>query len=290
MESNDRPEPTRTVLTKHHGLGNDFLIAIDPARPVAGAEAVAWCDRRTGIGADGLVVATPASGEDVRRWRMVLWNADGGRAEISGNGIRCLAQALAWHHGLDPSIEQRLTIDTDAGARELIIEPAEFGSSGGTAGRRSPAEATVRAAMGKALSGPEPSDRWLDAGVTVSAQWGVDIGNPHLVAVVDSLAGLDMAAIGPMIEAGHPAGLNVHLMVVADRSRIELLVWERGVGATQACGSGACAAAWAANNAGLVDSPVTVVMPGGSAKVDIDGDEVFLIGPTVRVGEVIIDG
>ena len=291
MESNDRPEPTRTVLTKHHGLGNDFLIAVDAARPLEGADAVAWCDRRTGIGADGLIVAVPASADQARRWRMELWNADGGRAEISGNGVRCLAQALAWHLGLDPSVEQRLTIDTDAGARELTIQAtAADPGRPGDPGRRPPAEAMVRVAMGKALQGPEPSDRWPDTGVEVSAQWGVDIGNPHLVAEVDSLEGLDMAAIGPTIEAEYASGLNVHLMTVTDRSRIELLVWERGAGVTLACGSGACAAAWAAHNAGLVDSPVTVAMPGGSAQVDLDGDEVFLTGPTVRVAEVIVDG
>lgn len=288
MKTTDRE---RHVLTKHHGLGNDFLIALmpesfdDPAastRPPAAEEARAWCDRRTGIGADGLIVAAPESGGDGRRWRMVLWNADGGRAEISGNGIRCLAQAIADRLDLDRSVDQSLTVETDAGTRPLTVKAATAGQPDN--------QDMVRVGMGKALPGPESSRRWSEVDVDISSQVGVDIGNPHLVGFVDSVESVDMAQIGPVIEADYSAGLNVHLVAVEDRSRIVLRVWERGAGVTRACGSGACAAAWAAHNAGLVDLPVTVEMPGGSAQVELSDDEVFLIGPAVNVAEVIVRG
>ncbi len=290
--SNDRID--RIVLTKHHGLGNDFLIAVDPARsggrlPTA-EDAKAWCDRHIGIGADGLILATPepAAGSSDQgsgsRWRMVLWNADGGRAEISGNGIRCLGQAIAGHLDLDRSVDQDLIIETDAGARVLTIKADD------TDGDASTRTAMVRAGMGKAVAGPAASTRWSEVGVEPTAQTGVDIGNPHLVAFVPAIGDADMAFIGPVIEGDYPSGLNVHLVEVIAGGHIALRVWERGAGVTQACGSGACAAAWAASNAGLVTSPVTVDMPGGSATVELTDDEIFLIGPAVQVAEVIVGG
>lgn len=284
-------EPNRTVLSKHHGLGNDFLIAVDPATPPGSAEARRWCDRHVGVGADGLLVATPGDPEvaGVRRhWRMVLWNADGSRAEISGNGIRCLGQAIAGAEGLDPSTDQELVIETDAGTRTLRIRAGEVPAEG-----YQPTTVQVQAGMGKAVEGPQASDRWAEVGVPVTGQRGVDIGNPHLVAYVDgaeTLSRFDMAALGPVIEADYPGGCNVHLVAVVGPDRLSLKVWERGAGVTQACGSGACAAAWAANAAGLVGDEVTVDMPGGSAVVTITPDEILLTGPAVRVADVIIDG
>jgi diaminopimelate epimerase len=291
----DGPTPIR--LTKHHGLGNDFLVAIDPPRPLGGDDARRWCDRRLGIGADGLIegVELPAAtdpADDGRSpttsWRMSLWNSDGSRAEISGNGIRCLGQAVADHLKLDRSVDHDLIIETDAGTRPLTVLARAASSVASTEDR-------VRVGMGKAVPGPALSDR-LDevassAEVVVRSQIGVDIGNPHLVAFVESLGSADMAAVGPAIEADYPGGVNVHLVEVADANRLGLRVWERGAGVTQACGSGASAAAWAGVEAGLVSSPVTVDMPGGSATVEVEpGDQIFLIGPAVRVGEVIIDG
>ncbi len=280
------------ALTKHHGLGNDFLVAVDPSRPLDGADATRWCDRREGIGADGLIqavpIVSPADGERrPLRYRMTLWNSDGGRAEISGNGLRCLAQALAERLGHDGGDDLTLTIETDAGTREAIVLARPVDAA--------PGEDQVRVGMGKAVDGPGPSDRWAGLGVEVVDQVGVDVGNPHLVGFVDSttpVGGFDMAAIGPPIEGDHPGGLNVHVVRVVDRGRIEMVIWERGAGVTRACGSGACAAAFAADRAGLVDgrSGVDVVMPGGAARVEVFDDEVVLTGPAVRVAEVRVDG
>lgn len=300
-------------LTKHHGLGNDFLIAVDPARPLGQAEAVAWCDRSTGLGADGLIIATPVADADtdadadvlssdsspVRNWRMILWNADGSRAEISGNGIRCLGQAIAEHQRLESGTDQELFIETDAGARPLTIKAA--GCVDPQVGQKADADAEgaktagadtvmVRVGMGKAVDGPAASTRWSEVGVSVKEQRGVDVGNPHLVGFVDRLGSADMAVIGPVIEADYPAGVNVHLVSVVDEQNLKLRVWERGAGVTQACGSGAVAAAWAANAAGFAGERIKVEMPGGSAEVELTSDEIFLIGPAVRVAAVIIDG
>ncbi|MEM9563446.1 MAG: diaminopimelate epimerase [Actinomycetota bacterium] len=287
--------PAWLRLTKHHGLGNDFLVVIDPWRPVDGDDAVRWCDRRTGVGADGLIQAVPIGGPGrldaaeppTTNWRMTLWNSDGGRAEISGNGLRCLAQALAERLGHDGADDLALAIETDAGPREAIVLARSADAV--------PGEDRVRVGMGKAVDGPGPSDRWGGLGVEVLDQVGVDVGNPHLVGFVDPatpIDGFDMAAIGPPVEADHPGGLNVHVVRVVGRRRIEMAIWERGAGVTQACGSGACAAAWAANRAGLVDGAagVEVVMPGGAAIVEVLDDEVVLTGPAVRVAEVRVDG
>lgn len=269
------------LLTKHHGLGNDFLIAIEPARPLGPDDAVVWCDRREGIGADGLIQATP-SGQP-GRWRMTLWNSDGGRAEISGNGLRCLAQALAAHADHDRTTDLALVIDTDAGTRNAVVLAHSSDDAAGSD--------RVTVGMGKAVEGPAPSDRWAELGVAVTNQLGVDVGNPHLVGFVDDLDGYDMATIGPVVEADHPGGLNVHLVTVASRDRLEMIIWERGAGVTMACGSGACAAAWTAVRAGLVDPDgVEVVMPGGAARVTVTDDEVVLTGPAVRIGGVRLDG
>lgn len=282
------------TLTKHHGLGNDFLVALDPPRPLDGGDAQRWCHRREGIGADGLIQALPVETDPAdagqgphrrpTRWRMTLWNSDGGRAAISGNGLRCLAQALADRLEHDRTTALELTVETDAGDRQAVVQARSSDSAEPTDTDQ------VRVSMGTAVEGPAPSSRWSEAGVEVSDQLGVDIGNPHLVGFVSDLDALDMAVIGPIIEADHPDGLNVHLVRVIDRGSLEMVIWERGAGVTMACGSGACAAAWTAHRAGLVDAEVVVDMPGGSAQVEVGADEVILTGPAVRVGEVRLDG
>ena len=270
-------------LTKHHGLGNDFLVALNPSRELGSAEAKQWCDRRTGIGADGLIVATAAgtvTDSDSTNWTMVLWNADGGRAEISGNGIRCLGQAIGRHLVGEGEIgsDIELSIQTDAGPRKLRLFP-----TGDVTWQ-------VRAEMGSVSPGQAPSLDWVDAGLNPEHQQCVDVGNPHIVAVVDSAQfdNADMAVVGPIIEAGYPGGINVHVVNITSHRSLDLKVWERGVGVTQACGSGACAAAWAAHHHGLVGSEITVGMPGGSASVELTDDQVYLIGPATFVGSIRI--
>lgn len=262
------------VLTKHEGLGNDFLVAVEPARPLTADDARAWCDRHRGVGADGLISLTDvvAGFDGPGRAVMVLWNADGSRAEISGNGIRCVAQALAMHAGLTGSAA--FEVQTDAGLRRLDLDQTD-----------DPSTVNVRVDMGSAGGGVADSTAWADLGVELIRQQGVDFGNPHLVALVDDPQRYDIGVVGPTVEAAYPNGMNVHLVKVIDRHSVAMKVWERGSGITEACGSGACAVGFATVNWGLVDSPVTVNMPGGAVVVEV-GDTVHLTGPARFIARV----
>lgn len=264
------------MLTKHHGLGNDFLIAVDPDQALGPEQAIRWCDRRRGMGADGLIAAVPRP-ESPLAWTMHLWNADGSRAELSGNGLRCLGQAILLQH---PSSSDTVTYDihTDAGLRTVEV------TSDGTSHTD-----LVTVDMGQPRIGPPAWSRWPDLGVNVVSQIGVDLGNPHLVCRVEDPSVIDLAKIGPVVESDYPKGLNIEFIATRSRTEIELVVWERGVGITQACGSGACAGAWAAGHWGLVDVPVAVTMPGGSASVRAERDRLLLTGPATFVAVVELE-
>ncbi len=258
----------RTVtLSKHHGLGNDFLVwlALSPDSAPEPARlpdlAAAWCDRRHGVGADGLVVGYLA--DDVDRV-MVLHNADGSRAEMSGNGIRCLAQAEARHRLLDTA---DLIIATDSGKRACTVLP-------GT----EPTTVTVRVDMGAATCAPA-SDR-VAAAVPPAVQAAeVDMGNPHLV-LLEGAEPLDLEALG---RAWPDRNVEVVRSVAADV--ITMDVWERGVGRTEACGTGACAAAVAVAAWDLAGEKVTVRMPGGDLEIVL-GDTVTLAGPATHIADL----
>jgi diaminopimelate epimerase len=263
-------------LTKHHGLSNDFLVVLDEvngrAVPIDAELARRLCDRRTGIGADGLIRGSlpdedgRAAGADVV---MELRNGDGSRAEISGNGIRCLGQAVALARGLG---EGELVVATDAGPRRLWLRPSEHEGC-----------LDVSTTMGTARPGPpvpSPLDEELPA-----RHLTVDVGNPHLVLEVPDPDVVDLATQGAWLEQQFPGGVNVEFVAVTGPDALALRVWERGAGITWACGSGACAAAHAAHQWGLVGRRVEVAMPGGTAVVEL-GDELVLSGPTCLVGTV----
>ena len=264
-------------LTKHHGLGNDFLVLLDleadPALRFDADLASVLCDRRRGIGADGLIRVGPATPEaDVT---MELRNADGSRAEMSGNGIRCLGQAVAraWGH---ETID--LAVGTDAGLRRLRVRPG-------------PDPTTVEVEVDMGSAGPGPQLSALPALVEALKSATVDMGNPHLVLLVDDPAAVDLASLGPACQDGFAEGINVELIAPVPESvdTLELLVWERGVGITRACGTGACAAAAAAHDWGVVGERVTVRMPGGEVKVAL-GATVTLSGPATYVADIEVPG
>lgn len=276
-------------LTKHHGLGNDFLIALEEVNgPIHGDATIAraLCDRRRGLGADGFIVgARPAPGQTAPDGRTIdlvmhLWNADGGRAEMSGNGIRCLGQALA--RARDDH-EATYLVATDGGLRELVVHD--------DADHRL---AQVHVTMGPVGEGPDVpaavSERLADARHATA-----DMGNPHLVVLVPDLHGVDLVGTGSWIEQQFPAGVNVEFIAPATAAdTLDLLVWERGAGVTEACGTGATAAAHLAHTWGLVGREVQVVMPGGSAEVVLPPDdapdgEPVLIGPSQHVATIEID-
>lgn len=258
-------------LTKHHGLGNDFLVALaadNPGLVPDPAVARRLCDRHRGVGADGLLLGL--AGPDGADLRMVLLNADGSEAEISGNGIRCLGQAWLRAEGRD---EGSVVVDTAAGRRQLRVVRADGD------------EMWVQVDMGEVRDGP---DLPVDPSVLPSSRWRtVDVGNPHLVLLVDDPASVDLATLGPRLDAAFPAGVNVHAVAVRGAG-VVMEVWERGVGPTEACGSGATAAAAAVHGWGLVGATVEVSMPGGSATVELVDGTALLTGPTSYVADVVV--
>jgi len=274
-------------LTKHHGLANDFLVVLDeingPGGHIDGELALRLCDRRTGVGADGLIhgelPAVDGGGDGPGGIDVVmhLFNADGSRAEMSGNGIRCLGQALATARDVHEAV---LHVATDAGVRRLQVEQSDDHRS-----------STVSVEMGPAGAGPAiPSE--VDAFLAGDERPGtraatVDVGNPHLVVVVPDPSHIDLASEGPWLEKQFVDGINVEFIAPAGPDALVLRVWERGAGITQACGTGACAAAHVAHAWGLVGERVRVDMPGGSAEVEL-GSSITLIGPATHVATIEI--
>ena len=272
-------ETVAVKLTRHHGLGNDFLITFADDVPANGADlARRLCDRVDGIGADGLVFGTPVDGLRDATWRFTLFNSDGSSAEVSGNGLRCFGQALlrrqpAGTTGLD------VVVETPAGDRRITV-----------AGSTSDLEVEAEVEMGTAERGPSIEGIRVDlGGVQVRAAHSIDFGNPHLVLHVDDPDEVDLAVSGPATESFFaPTGCNVHLVAVVDRSTVRMRTWERGAGLTTACGSGACAAAHVLHAGGLVDDMVEVRMPGGTATVTV-GDTVRLAGTATFVDVHSVD-
>jgi diaminopimelate epimerase len=266
-------------LTKHHGLGNDFLVVLGDVEPTP-AMARLLCDRRRGVGADGLIAGQPRdeAGVDVR---MVLHNSDGSRAAMSGNGIRCLAQAVVRARG---DRAGSLTIATDAGIRTVDVVPGP-----------DPATCLAHVDMGPARPGPAwtwplPEGLAADTAVGHARLATVDVGNPHLVLLVDDPDAVDLARHGSALETTPPGGTNVEFIAprAGHRDEIDLVVWERGAGRTEACGTGASAAAWAAHGWGLVGSDVIVHLPGGDVRVRL-GLSITLSGPATFVARVEVD-
>ncbi|MEQ8716183.1 MAG: diaminopimelate epimerase [Acidimicrobiales bacterium] len=260
-------------MTKLHGLGNDFLVVVDETaagpRPDA-AFAVEVCARHTGVGADGLILAT-VDPSDSTAVTMTLWNADGSMAEISGNGIRCLGHAIARHRSVD---DLELTVTTGAGLRRLAV-------TGGTL-----PEASVRTEMGSVVVAEVDVSGEVRAVVAAAGRVATaSVGNPHVVVEVPDPSLIDLATAGPAIEA-RLGPINVEFIAVdGGARRIDLTVWERGVGITQACGSGAVAAATVASGWNGSTGPVTVAMPGGIVTVE-PADPAILTGPSVVIADV----
>ena len=258
------------AFTKHHAHGNDFLVLVDRegAHPVNAPLARALCDRHRGIGADGVIRST--LGSDGADAAMELRNADGGEAEMSGNGIRCLGQALV-EAGVVPGPE--VAVATVAGVRRVTVRPHPSGE---------PGTAVVSAEMGVVKVGPEQRERWLG--------WRsrpVDVGNPHLVVLTPDVEEVDVDILGPQIEAAHAGGVNVEFVAVGPaRGALTMRVWERGVGQTLACGTGASAAAAAAAEWGLVGHDVVVHQPGGDSHVRVGPDTVVLSGPVHHIARI----
>ena len=260
------------------GTGNDFLLvqAKDEQRDW-GALARAMCERHYGVGADGLMLVLPSQGADVR---MRLFNADGSEAEVSGNGVRCLVK-YAVERGLARPRDGRLRVEVASGMLE-----AEVIGDGKQVDQ-------VRLSMGAprfaanevpVLTEMEPPivDMPLDVAGRTLAVTCLSMGNPHAVLFLDGpVEEYPLEEVGPKVESHpvFPARVNFGVARVHGRERMELRVWERGVGETLACGTGSSAAMVAARLKGLVGDRVDIKQPGGRLTVEWDGrGEVYLTG------------
>jgi len=262
------PDDRPMILSKHHGAGNDFLVLVDrkDARPIDAALARALCDRRFGVGADGVIRVLGGGGR--ADLAMELRNADGGIAEMSGNGIRCLAQAAVLAGLVVPPT---FSVWTLAGLRTVEYRPGWSDSA---------AEASVD--MGRATLGPDQPQQFAERKAR-----RVDVGNPHLVLLGPDPAEVDVAEVGSRLQEVHPGGVNVEFISVGpEPDAITLRVWERGVGETRACGTGSVAAAAAAASWGLVGETVDVRNPGGTLRVELGPGQLRLSGPVRKVADV----
>jgi len=272
-------------FTKMQGTGNDFIL-VDARKLEADWTrlAVAMCERHFGVGADGLILVLDSKVAD---FRMRIFNADGSEAEMCGNGLRCFAKYVI-EQGLAPKDSRELTVETLAGINR--VRPQVVGGS----------VASVQVGMGvpklKATEIPVLAgavDRVLDYPLIVDGRevrvTCVSMGNPHAVCFVDqSVADFPLAELGPKVEHHpiFPNRVNFEVACVLNRTQIEGRVWERGVGETLACGSGACAIAVAARLHDYVGNEIDITLPGGVLRLAWDGvGEVLLGGPAETVFE-----
>lgn len=298
LSTKDAALLTELVVCKAHGAGNDFVVVVDPddrAMDMAPETVRALCDRHLGIGADGLIrVGGPPEpgslGEvDVTGAQVTMdyRNGDGSIAQMCGNGIRVTAR-LALELGMVPPAAT-VAVATRSGVRRVEVEVHDGVFVAATVDMGP-------AAFDAPLVGLDPDV--LDGTITdfrlddLPHSWaGLSMGNPHVVTIVDDVACVDLDTLGPQVET-HEAfgdGVNVNVVQVVDDTSIRLRTWERGVGATMACGSGACATVAAMAEAGHLapDADVTVRVPGGALVIRQDArGHLLLSGPAVVVARV----
>jgi diaminopimelate epimerase len=274
-------------FAKYHGTGNDFVLVedLDDSLRLSPGLIAAICDRHLGVGADGVIRITrsPAGG-----FFMDYSNADGSVAEMCGNGIRCVGKLL-YERG--HTKESTLEVDTRGGRKRLDIDVRDGRVVSVTVGMGLPAFRRGEIPM----LGPANESFLLEpfeaSGRTFKAS-AVSMGNPHLVLFVEEDPdGFPVRDVGPLVEHSElfPEHTNVEFVALAD-GELRARVWERGVGETMACGTGACAVAVAANEAGLVPERATVRFPGGALEVQRLADgTVDLTGPAEHVFDGVLD-
>jgi diaminopimelate epimerase len=278
-------------IAKYHGTGNDFVMVedLDGVLALSPAFVAAACDRHRGVGGDGLIriVRGDRDGGPGADFFMDYVNADGRPAEMCGNGIRCLAKYV-FERGLTAATE--LEVDTRDGLKHLSLDIGPAGEV-----------RTVTVDMGRPtleraavpMAGGQPGDRFtlspLEAAGRTWTASAVSMGNPHCVLFLDAgddLSSIDVPGIGRTIEhlPLFPNRTNVEFVTVPDGSHLRIRIWERGVGETLACGTGACAALVTAAVGGLTGRSAQVEVPGGTLEVDWrDDDRVRLTGPATFV-------
>lgn len=274
-------------FTKMQGLGNDYVYVNCFEEKIENPPAVARyvSDRHFGIGSDGLIMINPS---EVADFGMEMYNADGSRGEMCGNGIRCVAKYV-YDYGLTDKTQ--ISVETLGGIKylDLTVEDGKV--------------VLVKVDMGK----PElksdlipiisENEKVIDEPIEVDGQvyhmTGVSMGNPHTVIYVDDVKNLDLEKIGPKFENHErfPKRINTEFVHCIDRNTVEMRVWERGSGETLACGTGACAVAVASILNNLTDTRVTVKLLGGDLQIEWDQkkNHVFMTGPAKVVFDGVID-
>ena len=274
-------------FTKMHGLGNDYVYVNCFEEKIDNPPAVARfvSDRHFGIGSDGLIMINPSKTAD---FEMEMYNADGSRGEMCGNGIRCVAKYV-YDYGLTDKTQ--ISVETLGGIKylDLTVEDGKV--------------SLVKVDIGKpeleADLIPIISEREqvIDEPIEVDGKeyhmTGVSMGNPHAVIYVDDVKGLDLEKIGPKFENHErfPKRINTEFVHCIDRQTVEMRVWERGSSETLACGTGACAVAVSSILNNLTDTQVTVKLLGGDLQIEWDRekDRVFMTGPATVVFDGVID-
>lgn len=260
----------RVPFIKMHGLGNDFVVldARDHAIPPMTAQiARALADRQRGIGCDQVVLLEPGEMHD---FRMRIFNSDGSEVGACGNAAR----AVALLHGT------RATIETGGGP--ITLEPHEGGARVDMGLPRFDWDAIPLAYPMDTVAMPVG---WEHGDHALNTPMAVNVGNPHVIFFVEDAAAIPLETLGPLIEhdAVFPERVNVNVASLAGQNHLHLRVWERGAGLTRACGTGACATAVAALRKGLVQSPVTISLPGGDLVIEwSNGASILMSGPATE--------
>ena len=271
-------------FTKMQGLGNDYVYVNCFKETIENPPEMAKkvSNRNFGIGSDGLIMINPS---DVADFEMEMYNADGSRSEMCGNGIRCVGKYV---YDYVLTEKEHISVETLAGIKylDLTVEDGKV--------------KLVKVDMGNPELVPAnipivaDGDRVIDEPINVNGteyrMTGVSMGNPHAVVYVEDVKGLDIEKIGPAFENHErfPNRVNTEFVKVLDQNTVEMRVWERGSGETMACGTGACAVAVACILNGLTEDKVTVKLLGGDLQIEWDkeADKVYMTGPA----EVSFDG
>lgn len=271
-------------FTKMHGIGNDYVYVNCLKEKIEDPEkmAIFVSERHFGIGSDGLILIYPS---EVADFEMRMYNADGSRGEMCGNGIRCVAKYV-YDYGLTDKTS--ISVETLGGIKylDLTVEDGKV--------------VQVKVDMGspvlaaKEIPIVSEQEQVIDEILEVNGQeyrmTGVSMGNPHTVIFVDDVQGLDLEKIGPDFEnhPRFPRRINTEFVRVIDSKTVEMRVWERGSGETLACGTGACATAVACVLNGKTEDEITVKLLGGDLQIhwDREADKVYMIGPAT----VVFDG
>lgn len=269
-------------FTKYHGLGNDFILIDNRASTepkLTPDQAIAWCDRHFGIGADGVIFALP--GQDGTDYTMRIFNSDGSEPEMCGNGIRCMARFLADLETAETGkFQEKYRIQTLAG----IITP-KFESNG---------QITVDMGEPRLLASEIPTtltgEKVIDQPLEVAGKsWNVtcvSMGNPHCITFVDDVAAIELEKIGPLFEHHpvFPQRTNTEFIEVVRSDYLKMRVWERGAGITLACGTGACASLVAGVLNEKCDRRATIELPGGCLDIEWAADgRIYMTGDAEKV-------